>query len=224
LSNYSDVNLQGISLNLLHAAGGKSEGTVHISPCKPGDEGCHVSFGNSKGAKELIRMISIEQLVYEIYLNYSSTHQFKVKNIKSHKHPLALNTQHSDLLHNQTSYNVPIIDILKIDTEGSDALVIEGARRLLKYQLVRCIIFEYSNLSPWIDMKLYDIVKYLDEHGYGCYLEGHGELWSISGECWHYMYEFHAWSNVVCFDRKDEWFDAIQPYVVNSKFPRRIFI
>eukprot|EP00981_Chlorochromonas_danica_P002358 scaffold453_cov187-Ochromonas_danica.AAC.28 len=41
-----------------------------------------------------------------------------------------------------------------------------------------------------------------------------GRLWKITGNCWHEKYEFHEWSNVMCFQRNDIWHKAVQDLVV----------
>ena len=52
------------------------------------------------------------------------------------------------------SEEVTLIDMLLIDVEGFDALVVQGARHLLKRRAIRVIRFEYNMITPWRDMRL----------------------------------------------------------------------
>jgi FkbM family methyltransferase len=46
------------------------------------------------------------------------------------------------------SYSVPQIDVLKIDTEGCDLLVLQGAEQLLTAGRVRFVYLEFNDMSP----------------------------------------------------------------------------
>jgi hypothetical protein len=109
----------------------------------------------------------------------------------------------------------PLVDILMIDTEGFDYLVIQGSLKLLKARSVRMLVFEYHYLEPWKNFKLEDTKNQLDSYGYDCYFQGQGRLWKITGEgCWHSLYEFYFWSNVMCILREDIWWKVIQSMIV----------
>lgn len=47
------------------------------------------------------------------------------------------------------SLQIPRIDLLKIDVEGAEPEVIEGARRLLRERRVRNVIMEWDNSEKW---------------------------------------------------------------------------
>ena len=110
------------------------------------------------------------------------------------------------------------VDILKIDTEGHDAIVLQGAYPLFEKQLIRVVVFEYHDLPPWDTFRLEDVVGKLDVCGYECYFEGARRLWPISGGCWDDKYEFHHWSNVMCILRSDVWYEVVQEFDVSLRF------
>ena len=109
---------------------------------------------------------------------------------------------------------LPYIDILQIDSEGSDALIIRGAKGLLAQQRIRLLRFEYHEVPPWNTLLLKDTIADLHAMQYACYFEGQGRLWPISGTCWNDRYEFHQWSNVACFAVRDSWLQAMASFVV----------
>jgi hypothetical protein len=96
------------------------------------------------------------------------------------------------------------VDILMIDTEGYDALVLEGGASTLSNRLIRLLIFEYHGYCPWPLTSLHEVIKTLHSYGYLCYFEGQNRLWRLSG-CWSSLYEFYSWSNVLCVDHQDHW-------------------
>eukprot|EP01036_Dinobryon_divergens_P034063 gene34063-44011_t len=113
------------------------------------------------------------------------------------QYPIPSSSFENSSRHNHHAEEIPsAIDILMIDTEGHDALVIRGAKHLLKRHAIRCLVFEYHELFPWSEMKLEET--------------GAERLWPVSGSCWHENYEFHSWSNVMCVLREDPWRTVIQ--------------
>jgi FkbM family methyltransferase len=61
-----------------------------------------------------------------------------------------------DILDNYAQkYNIPKIDVLKIDTEGADTWVLYGAKRLLKEKKINHIFFEHN----FVRMKLLNITE-----------------------------------------------------------------
>mmetsp|Transcript_92753 Transcript_92753/g.248064 ORF Transcript_92753/g.248064 Transcript_92753/m.248064 type:complete len:562 (+) Transcript_92753:562-2247(+) len=99
------------------------------------------------------------------------------------------------------------IDILKIDTEGNDWNVIDGARDVIEGGLVGSVIVEYggfwsrhtwevSNLASvprqqeelmWPNLK--GVVQWFWERGYEGYFMGTRQLIPIYGQFWHDWYE-----------------------------------
>ena len=90
------------------------------------------------------------------------------------------------------------VDILKIDTEGFDPAVIQGAMKVLREGRVSVLYFEYHELRLWQSASLKDIVAELASTGFACYLDGQPTLARLDAGCWDEAYEVKAWSNVVC--------------------------
>ena len=105
------------------------------------------------------------------------------------------------------SQGIEHIDLLSVDTEGHDALVLEGARPLLEAGRVTALEFEYHKLGYWgaahPDRRpLRDALSSLDAMSYACFWQGrHGCIAPANGPCWSPKFEFHAWSNLVCAHR-----------------------
>ena len=93
---------------------------------------------------------------------------------------------------------------LAIDTEGWDALVLEGARRTLQARKIRVIEFEYSGKAYWSTRNkgerrtLRKLQRWLLAAGYSCFMLNKNALYPMSGLCWRDEFESCAWSNVVC--------------------------
>ncbi len=79
--------------------------------------------------------------------------------------------------------DLPHIHVLKIDTEGHDPLVIQGASGLLSRQAVDILLFEYHGKGPWLNTRLKTVVEELDAFGYTCFFEGRPVLTQITS-CW----------------------------------------
>ena len=90
------------------------------------------------------------------------------------------------------------IAILKIDTEGFDPNVINGAMTTLEQGKADIVAFEYHGIGLWVDTSLESVVVSLDLLGYACYLDGSPTLTRLDAQCWHADYEYKSWSNVVC--------------------------
>mmetsp|Transcript_12108 Transcript_12108/g.15061 ORF Transcript_12108/g.15061 Transcript_12108/m.15061 type:complete len:227 (+) Transcript_12108:2-682(+) len=94
------------------------------------------------------------------------------------------------------------IDFLKIDTEGHDLLVIEGAQKALSQHKVAVLMFELNNFWPkefkGSSTPLKQIITELEEKNYVCYLEGKNLMIRLSF-CWDDLLERQRrWSNVWC--------------------------
>ncbi|WIA15607.1 hypothetical protein OEZ85_002234 [Tetradesmus obliquus] len=89
--------------------------------------------------------------------------------------------------------------LLKIDTEGFDVLVLQGARKALASHKVDILQFEYHGIGVWgtsPEFTLKAVVKDLELLGYICYFEG--KLLTRLTGCWSDAFEVKGWSNVVC--------------------------
>jgi FkbM family methyltransferase len=96
------------------------------------------------------------------------------------------------------------VDLLTIDTEGHDALVLEGATETLAAQRVQVIEFEYSSGGLWKKGEpnhrtLKATLARLHRARYECFWAGtNGHVAPASGRFWCDAFEFHEWSNLVC--------------------------
>ena len=103
------------------------------------------------------------------------------------------------------SRGVGIVDVLKVDAEGADRDVLDGAESLLAANRIRLVLFEYGHgwlagQSDTSAANLETTVKWLDGLGYDVYLVG-DVLLPLHGDCWFADLETWAWSNVVAVSR-----------------------
>ena len=94
--------------------------------------------------------------------------------------------------------------LVSIDTEGYDALVLEGMRGALERHAVDVVEFEYHNKSFWESTNpearsLDSTLAWLHAISYACFWQGdNGCLAPASGRCWDQQFEIRSWSNLVC--------------------------
>ena len=205
---------KSIGFYLTWAGLSNAPGTMRLPKCVAGREICRLEeAGSTEGLTDEqykakyhveVEHVTITTLD-EVFRNFTRTH--------GHAHP-SFKALTASRHANSSSTFGGLIDILLIDTEGNDALVLQGAIHLIRSRAVRCLIFEYHEIPPWPHMKLEDSVRILDSHGYECFFLGHETLWRITGTCWTPLFEFHKFSNVMCMQRTDRWMQTIQGYVV----------
>jgi hypothetical protein len=220
VNSSANTSMSGVTVYMTCAAVSDHIGEIQLPKCVPAGEGC--SLRNSVAEKNVkanksttttttttsdtaasIPILTLDNFVH----NFTQSHQH------NHKHVRRL----AQLLADNPIKQIPRasqIDILLIDAEGNDALVIRGAKLLLQKKAIRCLMFEYHEKTPWRDMLLQTTIQELDSFGYDCFFEGQSRLWRISRECWHSLYEFHHWSNVMCILRTDIWMKSIHRYIV----------
>ena len=101
------------------------------------------------------------------------------------------------------------IDWLVVDTEGSDALVLEGASRLLLERRVALLEFEFNRMGFWaVDSEaprtLTRTLQVLESVGYSCFWQGAIGLARATTPCvLSLISRLHPrstlrWSNLVC--------------------------
>jgi hypothetical protein len=123
-------------------------------------------------------------------------------------------------------HNISRVHLLSIDTEGFDALVLEGARSSLGGHngvRVDVVEFEFNPMAFWNPLNperrlLRDAVAWLHGVGYSCFWQGNrGCLAPASGNCWRKKFGLfgahipslpppmrwsvggtHSWTNLVC--------------------------
>jgi hypothetical protein len=208
----STQNLKGVDFFAVHAAGGERSDVIKIPKCDSTNEQCRIPDIKRGFAEETVSIpvVTVDELILEL----------TSKNVSANKFiPFNLHDEHKSY-HSKSAAvegpQIPIVDILIIDTEGHDPLVIKGAQKLIESGRGRCIIFEYHILQPWGSTKLEDVVHYFDSFNYNCYFEGNSRLWPLSGAFWSSFYEFHTWSNVMCVHRADPWHKLAEQYSIFS--------
>ena len=95
------------------------------------------------------------------------------------------------------------IDLLKIDTEGADPLVLQGAKKLFAQQQIRLMIFENHGVGIWKITSLLKVIESLDRDGFICYMIGKTGLARLTN-CWSPVYHIKQWSNVLCVHRREK--------------------
>lgn len=93
------------------------------------------------------------------------------------------------------------VDILKIDTEGNDALVLLGSVRTLSILRPRYITFENHGIGHWKKASLKETIVLLDGLGYTCFWALYDGFLIRITSCWDPAYEYKGWSNVACYNR-----------------------
>jgi hypothetical protein len=98
--------------------------------------------------------------------------------------------------------------LLSVDTEGQDALVLEGARTLLASRRVTVLEFEFIGRGFWrLDhpeqRRRKHVLEALEGFGYRCFWQGEqhaagGRLAHANGRYWCDAFQFRARSNLVC--------------------------
>lgn len=95
-------------------------------------------------------------------------------------------------------YRDYIVRYIKIDTEGNDTKVLRGMERTL--HKVQYIVFESSDClddhrGPGEQTPLWNIIQFLDEHGFDTYKLGQRRFLKLNGSHWHQAFEntkFHS--------------------------------
>ena len=101
------------------------------------------------------------------------------------------------------------VDQLIIDTEGWDALVLEGATATLRAHRIGLLEFEYSSYGFWNKgfmakknrgerRDLGQTLRWLQDSGYQCFFRTADGVLPISAPCWSEPFEIRRWSNVIC--------------------------
>ena len=116
-----------------------------------------------------------------------------------------------------------------IDTEGYDALVLEGMRRALAAHRVVFVEFEYHSIGYWGSAvplserrSLKATQQWLGALGYTCFMEAWDTVAPISGPCWMDAFETQQWSNVVCTHRAELLYNMSQQgYIERQERARR---
>ncbi len=119
-------------------------------------------MGLSNEAKEA-ELFVYNELDQRNSLHLNQAHDFNPDVL--HKEKIRLTTLDNYVSEN----NIPQIDFLKIDVEGHETKVIEGASGLIEKRLIKCIQFEYNNNWEAAGFKLEDIFNMLSKYGFNFY-------------------------------------------------------
>lgn len=218
-SNHTLHIRQNFRFFTVHAAGSNVLGEASIPDCGFGNEWCSLDPNNKQpppswiGSPAQISKSterSVEQLKHNVVVPVATVDHVMCVFSRKYYNNASTNATTFAL---ETPCSPVIIDILQIDTEGNDALVLQGSRQWLMQNLVRVVMFEYHSLQPWPNYRLFDIVTEMDGYGYDCYFLGKQYFWRLSRNCWHAVYEFHEWANAICVRRDDIWWQSIQSWV-----------
>ena len=109
-----------------------------------------------------------EMFIYDELSGNNSLHFNPVYNLNKNdlnKEKIRLTTLTKYFFEN----NIPKIDFLKIDVEGHESKVIEGASDLIEKKLIKCIQFEYNSNWKVADSKFENIFNKLSKYGYKFY-------------------------------------------------------
>jgi FkbM family methyltransferase len=94
------------------------------------------------------------------------------------------------------------IELLKIDTEGHDLPVLQGATETL--QRTKYVVFECSNLWDASNRTVHEAVNLLSSLGFRTYLLGYDIAFRLDGELWHHDFEAHKqWANCLALRAAD---------------------
>lgn len=90
------------------------------------------------------------------------------------------------------------IDFLKIDTEGNELFVLEGAKRLLENKAIKCIHFEFNEMNVISKVFMRDFVNLLDNYElYRLLPKG-----MISLEDSPVLTEIYAYQNIIAINKQ----------------------
>lgn len=211
-----------VHIHTIHAAGSNRVGEIWVHRCgyKGTNEWCSIVSDlilEKRNATEIaakfdsIPVLTVDSLVTELIANNS----LNIKQYHRHKSSIHNNRALSPPVAAMRGHGGVVIDILMIDTEGYDALVLEGAKKTLHSCLVRMIVFEYHSVCPWAESSLESVVQMLAALSYDCYFEGNARVWRLT-DCWDPLWELRFWSNVLCLKRGDIWHQIIEDSFVVS--------
>ena len=207
-SSKGRANFRHSSLFAITAAAGENNSIVEVQICDVGNEECAVLADGSNGAN--VSTTKVQQLTVDSLVDVLVHHSIipsRNDNLTSTSSPL--------LPPSSPPLVKPVVDILKIDAEGLDPAILNGTRGLLRSSNVRCVIFEAHELGLWSKVNLGDVIAAFDSFDYDCYFEGVARLWPLTGACWVPLFDIDKrWSNVMCVNRRDRWWDTVQKYVV----------
>lgn len=105
-------------------------------------------------------------------------------------------------LDNIIDLQIPIIHLLKIDTEGHELEVLKGAEELLQKHKVLSILFEFNSMNTISKTMFKDFYNYLKDYDFFRILPG-GEIYRVSCKYNPLIDEIYAYQNFVALLKRE---------------------
>ena len=101
--------------------------------------------------------------------------------------------------------NGRLVYLLKIDAEGYDGLVLQGAENALRLQRIKWIIFEYNRKWDISKISLGNLTIWLDKLSYECFyiVPSAGLIPFYFNNVWNPRFDVRRWSNILCGRKAD---------------------
>lgn len=105
---------------------------------------------------------------YDETYEFSGLSGFYVREVlkADHQPPKMIEVEQDTLTHFCLNHNIDKIDFLKIDAEGAEWIILQGAADLIKQNKITAIQFEYGGCYIDAQTKLEDVFNFLSQHEY----------------------------------------------------------
>jgi FkbM family methyltransferase len=120
----------------------------------------NLAFSNKKGHSPFFH--------YAATLSESGLSGFFYREVLrgDHQEPLIIMVPHTTLDNFCEEHAISHIDLIKIDTEGSELAILQGAAKLLADHRIKIIQFEYGGCYVDAHTKLKDVIRLLTDNNY----------------------------------------------------------
>lgn len=105
---------------------------------------------------------------YDETYEFSGLSSFYVREVlkEDHQPPKIIEVEQDTLTHFCLSHNIDRIDFLKIDAEGAEWVILQGATNLIEQNKIKAIQFEYGGCYVDAKTRLEDIFNFLSQQEY----------------------------------------------------------
>lgn len=105
---------------------------------------------------------------YDETYEFSGLSSFYVREVlkADHQPPKIIEVEQDTLTHFCLNHNIDKIDFLKIDAEGAEWIILQGAAELIKQSKITAIQFEYGGCYIDANTRLEDIFNFLSQQEY----------------------------------------------------------
>ncbi len=118
-----------------------------------------------------------------------------------HQPPKIIEVKLDTVSHFCSEHNIDTIDLLKIDAEGAEWVILQGARPLIEQNKIRAIQFEYGGCFVDAKTTLQDIFTFLSNNDYYIFrLKPNGLIWISE---WNPKLENFRLSNYVAIKKEE---------------------